>query len=255
MKPRLALHREIHPTKDRECRSPRHGGSRAFQRNVFVGCCVGEAGDQLETGLADSRSDAVEEAQEPDRRIDRPVVDEPLHLLEDCRAFFVVELDRLLLELARARYPSGHVLEHISAVSTWRTRKEKETGLQQLYANKAEGVVFKRAAAAYAPGRSGSHLKFKFTATCSARVRTVNKKRSVGLELLDESGGWLEIGNVSVPVSHEIPQVGSLVEVRYLYATAGRQLYQPVYLGLRTDLGEKECALAQLKFKKDEEDA
>jgi len=33
-------------------------------------------------------------------------------------------------------------------------------------------------------------------------VRTVNKKRSVGLELLDENGGWIEIGNVSVPVSH-----------------------------------------------------
>src|SRR5439155_5102802 len=105
------------------------------------------------------------------------------------------------------------------------------------------------------PGRSGSHLKFKFTATCSARVRTVNKKRSVGLELLDQNGGWVEIGNVSVPVSHEVPKIGCLVEVRYLYATAGRQLYQPVYLRLRTDLGEKECRLEQLKFKKDEEDA
>ena len=60
---------------------------------------------------------------------------------------------------------------------------------------------------------------------------------------------------MSIPVNYEIPNVGSLVEVRYLYATAGRQLYQPVYLWLRTDLGEKECRLEQLKFKKDEEDA
>src|SRR5262252_10351511 len=88
----------IHLTKDRECRSPRHCRSRALQRDVFVGCGVGEAGDQLETGLADSWSDAIEEAQEPNRRVDRPFVDEPLHLLEDCCAFFVVELDRLLLE-------------------------------------------------------------------------------------------------------------------------------------------------------------
>jgi len=161
---------------------------------------------------------------------------------------------RLLLELSRARFPSGRGLEHVSAVSTWRTREEKESGLQRLYADKAEGVVFKRADDAYAPGRSGSHLKFKFTATCSARVRTLNKKRSVGLELLNGNGRWIDIGNVSVPVSHEIPKVGSLVEARYLYATAGCQLYQPVYLGLRTDIGEEECTLAQLKFKKDEKD-
>jgi len=187
---------------------------------------------------------------------DRLVVFDLLDANGDMRkAPYADRFNRLLLELSRARVPSRRGLEHISTVSTWRTREEKETGLQQLYADKAEGVVFKRAAVAYAAGRSGSHLKFKFTATCSARVRTVNKKRSVGLELLDENGGWVEIGNVSVAVSHEIPQVGSLVEVRYLYATAGRQLYQPVYLGLRTDVGEKECALTQLKFKRDEEDA
>src|SRR5207244_2554429 len=66
--------------------------------------------------------------------------------------------DRLVLELSRARFPSGRSPEHISVVPTWRTRDEKETGLQRLYADKAEGVVFKRANAAYAPGRSGSHL-------------------------------------------------------------------------------------------------
>ena len=161
--------------------------------------------------------------------------------------------NRLLRELSRSA--SKQALACILPVPTWRTREEKEAGLQQLYAAKAEGVVFKRADAAYAAGRSGSHLKFKFTATCSARVRTVNRKRSVGLELLDEDGRWIGIGNVSVSVRHEIPKVGSVVEARYLYATAGRQLYQPVYLGLRDDIGEQECTLFQLKLKKDEEDA
>ncbi len=169
------------------------------------------------------------------------------------RAPYADRFDRLLLELSRAR--SGQGLEYIVPVPTWRTPREKETGLQELYAAKAEGVVFKRADAAYVAGRSGSHLKFKFTATCSARVRTVNKKRSVGLELLDENGRWIDIGNVSVSVRHEIPKVGSLVEARYLYVTAGRQLYQPVYLGLREDIGTSDCTLSQLKFKKDEKDA
>ncbi len=161
---------------------------------------------------------------------------------------------RLLRELSQAELPSGHGLNFILPVPTWRTRAEKEAGLQQLYATKAEGVVFKRTKAAYAAGRSGSHLKFKFTATCSARVRTVNKKRSVGLELLDTNGTWLSIGNASVSARHDIPNVGSLVEVRYLYATAGRQLYQPVYLGPREDIREEECSLSQLKFKKKEEE-
>jgi bifunctional non-homologous end joining protein LigD len=150
---------------------------------------------------------------------------------------------------------SGCRPEKILPVPTWRTRAEKETGLQELYACKAEGAVFKLARAPYAAGRSGSHVKFKFTATCSARVRTVNKKRSVGLELLDENGRWIEVGNVSVSARHEIPQADSVVEVRYLYATAGRRLYQAVYLGVRDDIAVNECVLTQLKFKKDEDEA
>jgi bifunctional non-homologous end joining protein LigD len=161
---------------------------------------------------------------------------------------------RLLLELSEVQLPSGHGLKFISPVPTWRSRTEKEVGLQQLYATKAEGVVFKRTKAAYAAGRSGSHVKFKFTATCSARVRAVNQKRSVGLELLDTNGTWFSIGNASVSARHDIPNVGALVEVRYLYATAGSQLYQPVYLGPREDITEEECTLSQLKFKKEEED-
>jgi bifunctional non-homologous end joining protein LigD len=70
-----------------------------------------------------------------------------------------------LQELSRPRASPGSGLEHILPVPTWRTRTEKEAGLQELYAAKAEGVVFKLARAPYAAGRSGSHLKFKFTAT------------------------------------------------------------------------------------------
>ena len=46
--------------------------SRALDRDVLVGRGVGEAGDQAEPGLADPRPDPVEEAQQPDRRVDRP---------------------------------------------------------------------------------------------------------------------------------------------------------------------------------------
>ena len=167
---------------------------------------------------------------------------------------YAARFDRLLQELSHARV-APESLQYVMPVPTWRTRAEKETGLQHLYDTKAEGVVFKRRDAPYAAGRSGSHLKFKFTATCSARVRKLNQKRSVGLELLDESGNWIAIGNVSVSVRHDKPSVGSLVEVRYLYATSGQHLYQPVYLGIRDDIREQDCAVSQLKFKKDQGEA
>jgi bifunctional non-homologous end joining protein LigD len=166
---------------------------------------------------------------------------------------YAVRFERLLAVII-ASAQSGQ-LEFIVPVPTWKTREEKEEGLRALLAAKAEGIVFKRIDAPYAAGRAGSHLKFKFTASCSARVRTLNKKRSVGLELLDEDGAWLHIGNVSIPPNHEVPRVGSLVEVRYLYATSGRQLYQPVYLGIREDIGETDCRISQLKFKREDEDA
>ena len=57
------------------------------------------------------------------------------------------------------------------------------------------------------------------------------------------------VGNVTIPANCEIPQKGDLVEVRYLYAYKGGSLYQPTYLGKRSDVDEDECVLNQLKYK------
>ncbi|HZZ00926.1 MAG TPA: hypothetical protein VFE36_15300 [Candidatus Baltobacteraceae bacterium] len=46
-----------------------------------------------------------------------------------------------------------------------------------------------------------------------------------------------------------IPSVGDVVEIRYLYAYRGGSLYQPVYLGKRTDMDQSDCKLSQLKYK------
>src|SRR4051794_13829594 len=73
-------------------------GLAALDRNILIWRRVGVAGQQPEAGFRDPRSDPVEEAQQPHRRVDRPLVGELLHLVQDCGAFFVVELDRLLLE-------------------------------------------------------------------------------------------------------------------------------------------------------------
>lgn len=46
------------------------------------------------------------------------------------------------------------------------------------------------------------------------------------------------VGDVAIPVNRDVPAVGTVVEVRYLYAFKPGQLYQPVYLSVRGDIRE-----------------
>src|SRR6516162_876853 len=70
---------------------------RALQGDVLVGGGVGEARDPAEPRLADSRSDAVDKSELPDRREDRPLINQLLHPVQDRLALLVVQLHRLLL--------------------------------------------------------------------------------------------------------------------------------------------------------------
>jgi bifunctional non-homologous end joining protein LigD len=140
------------------------------------------------------------------------------------------------------------------ATTAW----EKRRLFERLKAERAEGVVFKRKDAAYVTGRpasGGDHLKFKFTATATCRVLHLNEgKRSVALAVYQDPGaGFVEIGNVTIPVNCRIPAAGALVEVRYLYAYVDGSLYQPVYLGERNDVATADSAKS-LKFKQGEDD-
>ena len=134
---------------------------------------------------------------------------------------------------------------------------QKQEMLSALYRIKAEGVVFKRHAAPYTPGRpasGGDQLKLKFTATASCIVAKANgTKRSVALVLLD-GRKRIAVGNVTVPANQQIPKAGSVVEVRYLYAHLGGSLFQPVCLGQRDDIEPAACTLSQLKYKAGGED-
>ncbi len=44
----------------------------------------------------------------------------------------------------------------------------------------------------------------------------------------------------------EIPAVKAIIEVRYLYAYKGGNLYQPTYIGVRDDIGLKDCIISQI---------
>ncbi|MEI6494391.1 MAG: DNA ligase [Verrucomicrobiota bacterium] len=143
----------------------------------------------------------------------------------------------------------------IQWVATHSGQEAKRRVFNQLREENAEGVVFKRIGAPYSPGRpnsGGDQLKYKFVETASVIVNAINAKRSVAIAVW-ENGTLVSAGNVTVPADQLIPQVGDVVEVRYLYAMPGSgALYQPVYLGARDDIAAAECTREQLKFRREE---
>ena len=137
-------------------------------------------------------------------------------------------------------------------VETAFTPDQKQRRWQQLQSARREGIVFKRLDAPYTSGRpnsGGPQLKHKFCATLSAVVAKLNAQRSVEIRLIGKDG-WQVAGNVTIPPNHRVPAVGAVVEVRYLYAFPESGIvYQPVYLGERSDVEATDCLVAQLKFK------
>lgn len=129
---------------------------------------------------------------------------------------------------------------------------EKRKLFNRLVNEGREGIVFKHKDAPYTPGKpnsGGTQLKHKFYETASFLVHQVNTKRSVAIGLYGEKGEFVEVGNVTIPTNHAIPETGDVVEVRYLYAYPGGSVFQPVYLGKREDIDKIECTVKQLKFK------
>lgn len=142
----------------------------------------------------------------------------------------------------------------IVAVPYWQSEDGKRTLLANVRQAGGEGVVFKRFSAAYTPGRpnsGGDQLKHKFVESATVVVAKLNAtKRSVAIGGFDDDGHMHNLGNVTIPPNHEIPSKGDIVEVRYLYAYKGGSLYQPVYLGKRSDQDANDCSLSQLKYKR-----
>jgi bifunctional non-homologous end joining protein LigD len=166
----------------------------------------------------------------------------------DLRQHRYIDRHSTLLKLL----PLGH--PNIPWVSTAIDPNAKVETYEELRLTGAEGVVFKDINAPYTPGRpnsGGPQLKFKFVETASFIVGPANPgRRSVALELVDGGGQRVPAGNVTIPSNHDIPQMGTVAEVRYLHAFAqSGAIYQPVYLGPRDDIPAGDCTVDQLKFK------
>ena len=131
------------------------------------------------------------------------------------------------------------------------TSEDKAKLIAAARENVEEGVVWKRLDSRYTDGRpnsGGGALKQKFVESATVRVLAQHaSKRSVSVEVVDDaSGEWACIGNVTIPPNKTIPAPGEVVEVQYLYFAIG-SLYQPVYIGPRTDMTGADCLRSQLK--------
>lgn len=143
----------------------------------------------------------------------------------------------------------------------------KRSLVKRLRAERREGVVFKRLDGRYEPGlienlKNALAVKVKFYAEGDFVVLRLNEKRSAEVGAApDARGRCVSVGNVSVPAKYapEV-KVGSVVRVKYLYATTGGRLYQP-FLNptddgrvTQSDVLPAECLLSQLKFEGKEDE-
>jgi bifunctional non-homologous end joining protein LigD len=209
----------------------------------------------LETGIPETIRDTALSLPADRFVIDGEAVDDLLHafdLLElggaDLRSqpyeARLAELEGLL---------AGHHESSIVPVATAYGQQRKEEFLRDLRAGNREGAVLKDLDVPYTSGRpasGGSQLKYKFYATASCVVTGRNQQRSVELGLVREDGHLQVSGNVTIQSNHAVPEAGSVVEVRYLYAFPDSgSLCQPVFLGPRDDIAPEECTIDQVKYK------
>jgi bifunctional non-homologous end joining protein LigD len=136
-------------------------------------------------------------------------------------------------------------------VPTARTPGEAQLLLEVVRLANGEGLVGKRRSAPYSPG-TNSHDQFKWPfldrVTCYVE-RLDGTKRSVHIAVLGPEGAAVPMKKVTIPANYEMPPVGAVVDVEYLYAYPGGGLAQPRYKGIRGDRRLEHCVHTQLKFK------
>ncbi|NHZ33486.1 ATP-dependent DNA ligase [Massilia rubra] len=145
---------------------------------------------------------------------------------------------------------------NVSVSPLYQGTAAKTEAFERIRQQRGEGVVFRKKDATYAHGRpasGGDALKHVFYETSTFVVEQLAKgKRSVHVVVFDASGAKVDMGKVTISSNFEIPPVGALVDVRYLYAHPDGKLHISTYKGVRDDLDMSACSAAQLKYKADE---
>lgn len=131
--------------------------------------------------------------------------------------------------------------------------------VERVLNNKGEGIIFKKGAAGYQPGkRTRDSLKWKFVKDIDAVVMETGKdgKSNMVVGLChDETGEMIEIADVTALAGDGARvETGDVVQVRFLYVSNDNRLVQPTLPRIRTDKTPKECLYSQLdEFKTSKE--
>jgi len=135
---------------------------------------------------------------------------------------------------------------------TARTSEEKLALVKKLYAENAEGMVFKRMDAVYKQGRAGQHFKLKFWKDAEFVVIGPSPEGhdSVEIGVYKKNGKLHRVSGVSL-IGRERVVAGDVITVKYLYATKGLHIVQPVMLQKRDDKQPKACTVDQLVINRD----
>jgi bifunctional non-homologous end joining protein LigD len=95
-------------------------------------------------------------------------------------------------------------------------------------------------------------FKFKFYAESSVIVVAGREgKASIGMEVIDPHNPQSRIF-VGFCSCSSNPPIGSVADIKYLYAYPGGCLYQPSFKGIRDDVDPEECTTSKLKYKSEE---
>jgi bifunctional non-homologous end joining protein LigD len=131
--------------------------------------------------------------------------------------------------------------------------KAKHKLHDKLRAARAEGIVFKHREAPYTGGRGTTQRKYKFVK--SADVIIVENAGNAYRMAVYDGGTLFDVGSVFSGTTNASraelnTRLGRgekpVAEVKYLYATDDHQLFQPVFVALRSDKVAKACTRAQL---------
>lgn len=155
---------------------------------------------------------------------------------------------------------TNYPIPFVRLVSTAQSTLEKLELAQWIESEGAEGVIAKRVDSPYDPGARVKHsLKLKFTQTADVIVSGKNvgeSKKSIRggdklnyeLAVIEPETGRHRVVGFCSSIGKADVEIGSVIEVEYLYVGAGGKLTQPRMVRPRPDKWAGECTTAQLKF-------
>jgi ATP-dependent DNA ligase len=137
----------------------------------------------------------------------------------------------------------------VRILPTAETTEDKRRLVDTVLEGGGEGIIARRCYGRVSPGRrSRDLLKIKFTKTCDCIVYRLGEggkqNASVGL-FRPGTKDFIEVGKFST-VGRPPTPVGTVVELRYLYASTEGRLVQPRMVRIRTDKNPWECTTDQL---------